>query len=203
MSPSSKTDEDHRLRRVACPCCRHIGWRVHPDHRGEQTLGLDHRTRRISARSIITFAHSSLCVLPRRRMAPRTSPGWSRAHLAGTGQAPVARRALFRSSHFGGDWACLPAISPPGSRERMAPVFEHRIVDLIAHSAPSSSSTAGTISEVGTDQQGDRHRRSFGDTCGLHRGVTSVSVYYFQCGVLSPRGKYMISGPGESKCQPF
>ncbi len=34
-----ETDEDRRLRRVAC-LLSDIGWRVHPDHRGEQTLSL-------------------------------------------------------------------------------------------------------------------------------------------------------------------
>ena len=34
-----ETDEDRRLRHAAC-LLSDIGWRVHPDHRGEQTLNL-------------------------------------------------------------------------------------------------------------------------------------------------------------------
>ncbi|MDW4701966.1 hypothetical protein NQ271_26805, partial [Escherichia coli] len=34
-----ETEEDRRLRHVAC-LLSDIGWRVHPDHRGEETLSL-------------------------------------------------------------------------------------------------------------------------------------------------------------------
>src|SRR5258708_13457540 len=34
-----ETDEDRRLRHAAC-LLSDIGWRVHPDHRGEETLSL-------------------------------------------------------------------------------------------------------------------------------------------------------------------
>ena len=34
-----ETEEDRRLRHAAC-LLSDIGWRVHPDHRGEQTLSL-------------------------------------------------------------------------------------------------------------------------------------------------------------------
>ncbi len=34
-----ETDEDRRLRHAAC-LLSDIGWRVHPDHRGEETLNL-------------------------------------------------------------------------------------------------------------------------------------------------------------------
>jgi exopolyphosphatase/guanosine-5'-triphosphate,3'-diphosphate pyrophosphatase len=130
-----ETDEDRRLRRVAC-LLSDIGWRVHPDHRGEQTLSLitngnfgsvDHHGR----------AFLALCVYYRYAGfgAENEPPELVRA-LVSPAQVERARLlgALFRVAHLisAARPGVLPATHFATKDRKMMLVFEHRMVDLVA-----------------------------------------------------------------------
>jgi exopolyphosphatase/guanosine-5'-triphosphate,3'-diphosphate pyrophosphatase len=113
-----------------------IGWRVHPDHRGEQTLSLitngnfgsvDHHGR----------AFLALCVYYRYAGfgAENEPPELVRA-LVSPAQVERARLlgALFRVAHLisAARPGVLPATHFATKDRKMMLVFEHRMVDLVA-----------------------------------------------------------------------
>ena len=130
-----ETDEDRRLRHTAC-LLSDIGWRVHPDHRGEETLNL------ISNGNFGSVSHQG-------RAFVALSVFYRYAGLSEENEPPVAIRELvppamverarvlgaaFRVAHLIS--AARPGVLPAthfrsGSRKLML-VFEHRMVDLVA-----------------------------------------------------------------------
>jgi exopolyphosphatase / guanosine-5'-triphosphate,3'-diphosphate pyrophosphatase len=130
-----ETDEDRRLRHTAC-LLSDIGWRVHPDHRGEETLNL------ISNGNFGSVSHQG-------RAFVALSVFYRYAGLSDENEPPVAIRdlvppamverarvlgAAFRVAHLIS--AARPGVLPAthfrsGGRKLML-VFEHRMVDLVA-----------------------------------------------------------------------
>jgi exopolyphosphatase / guanosine-5'-triphosphate,3'-diphosphate pyrophosphatase len=130
-----ETDEDRRLRHTAC-LLSDIGWRVHPDHRGEETLNL------ISNGNFGSVSHQG-------RAFVALSVFYRYAGLSEENEPPVAIRdlvppamverarvlgAAFRVAHLIS--AARPGVLPAthfrsGGRKLML-VFEHRMVDLVA-----------------------------------------------------------------------
>jgi len=130
-----ETDEDKRLRRIAC-LLSDIGWRVHPDHRGEQTLHLitngnfgsvDHHGRAFLALSVYyRYAGFSAENEPPEIVRALVTPAQvERARLLG---------ALFRVAHLisAAQPGVLPAAHFTVQDRKMMLVFEHRLVDLVA-----------------------------------------------------------------------
>ncbi|QWG11327.1 exopolyphosphatase [Bradyrhizobium sediminis] len=130
-----ETDEDRRLRHAAC-LLSDIGWRVHPDHRGEQTLNLitngnfgsiSHQGRAFVALSVFyRYAGLSEQNEPPTVIQEMVPPAMiERARLLG---------AAFRVAHLIS--AARPGVLPLThfrSRDRkLMLVFEHRMVDLVA-----------------------------------------------------------------------
>jgi len=130
-----ETEEDRRLRHAAC-LLSDIGWRVHPDHRGEETLNLitngnfgsiSHQGRVFVALSVF-FRYAGLSEQnePPQIMQQLVPPSMlERARLLG---------AAFRVAHLIS--ASRPGVLPAthfrtGGRKLML-VFEHRLVDLVA-----------------------------------------------------------------------
>jgi exopolyphosphatase / guanosine-5'-triphosphate,3'-diphosphate pyrophosphatase len=130
-----ETDEDRRLRHAAC-LLSDIGWRVHPDHRGEETLSLitngnfgsiSHQGRAFVALSVF-YRYAGLNEQNEppqfvRELVPLAMD--ERARVLG---------AAFRVAHLIS--AARPGVLPAthfrsGSRKLML-VFEHRMVDLVA-----------------------------------------------------------------------
>ena len=130
-----ETEEDRRLRHAAC-LLSDIGWRVHPDHRGEQTLHLitngnfgsiDHRGRAFVALSVF-FRYAGLSEENQppeiiQQMVPAAM--LDRARILG---------AAFRVAH-------LTSAARPGvlaathfrtQGRNLMLVFEHQLVDLVA-----------------------------------------------------------------------
>jgi exopolyphosphatase/guanosine-5'-triphosphate,3'-diphosphate pyrophosphatase len=130
-----ETDEDRRLRHAAC-LLSDIGWRVHPDHRGEETLSLitngnfgsiSHQGRAFVALSVF-YRYAGL-------NEQNEPPGFIR-ELVPPAMDERARvlGAAFRVAHLIS--AARPGVLPAthfrsGSRKLML-VFEHRMVDLVA-----------------------------------------------------------------------
>jgi exopolyphosphatase / guanosine-5'-triphosphate,3'-diphosphate pyrophosphatase len=130
-----ETDEDRRLRHTAC-LLSDIGWRVHPDHRGEETLNL------ITNGNFGSVSHQG-------RAFVALSVFYRYAGLSEENEPPVAIRELvppamverarvlgaaFRVAHLIS--AARPGVLPAthfrnGGRKLML-VFEHRMVDLVA-----------------------------------------------------------------------
>ncbi|HEY3792850.1 MAG TPA: exopolyphosphatase [Bradyrhizobium sp.] len=130
-----ETDEDRRLRHAAC-LLSDIGWRVHPDHRGEETLSLitngnfgsaSHQGRAFVALSVyFRYAGLSEENEPPPLIQGLVSPAMvERARVLG---------AAFRVAHLVS--AARPGVLPSThfrSRGRkLMLVFEHRMVDLVA-----------------------------------------------------------------------
>ena len=130
-----ETAEDRRLRHVAC-LLSDIGWRVHPDHRGEETLNLitngnfgsvSHQGRAFVALSVF-YRYAGLSeeneppVLIRDLIPPAMV---ERARLLG---------AAFRVAHLisAARPGVLPAIHFRSQGRKLMLVFEHRMVDLVA-----------------------------------------------------------------------
>src|SRR6266705_6479685 len=130
-----ETDEDRRLRHAAC-LLSDIGWRVHPDHRGEETLNLitngnfgsiSHQGRAFIALSVF-YRYAGLNVeneppaLVRELVPPSMV---ERARLLG---------AAFRVAHLisAARPGVLPATHFRSSGRQLMLVFEHRMVDLVA-----------------------------------------------------------------------
>jgi exopolyphosphatase/guanosine-5'-triphosphate,3'-diphosphate pyrophosphatase len=130
-----ETEEDRRLRHAAC-LLSDIGWRVHPDHRGEETLSLitngnfgsiSHQGRAFVALSVF-YRYAGL--------SEQNEPPELVQELVTTAMDERARLlgAAFRVAHLIS--AARPGVLPAthfrsGSRKLML-VFEHRMVDLVA-----------------------------------------------------------------------
>jgi exopolyphosphatase/guanosine-5'-triphosphate,3'-diphosphate pyrophosphatase len=130
-----ETDEDRRLRHAAC-LLSDIGWRVHPDHRGEETLSLitngnfgsvNHQGRAFVALSVyFRYAGLSEENEPPPLIQGLVPPAMvERARVLG---------AAFRVAHLVS--AARPGVLPSthfSSRGRnLMLLFEHRMVDLVA-----------------------------------------------------------------------
>jgi exopolyphosphatase/guanosine-5'-triphosphate,3'-diphosphate pyrophosphatase len=130
-----ETDEDRRLRHVAC-LLSDIGWRVHPDHRGEETLSLitngnfgsvSHQGRVFVALSVF-YRYAGLSEEneppgPIRELLPPAMD--ERARLLG---------AAFRVAHLitAARTGVLPATHFRSQGRKLMLVFEHKMVDLVA-----------------------------------------------------------------------
>jgi exopolyphosphatase/guanosine-5'-triphosphate,3'-diphosphate pyrophosphatase len=130
-----ESEEDRRLRHTAC-LLSDIGWRVHPDHRGEQTLSLvvngnfgaiDHEERAFVGLSVFyRYAGLSDENQPPHTMQELLSPArLERARLLG---------AAFRVAHLisAARPGVLPATHFRIQGRKLLLVFEHRLGDLVA-----------------------------------------------------------------------
>ena len=130
-----ETVEDRRLRHAAC-LLSDIGWRVHPDHRGEETLSLitngnfgsiSHQGRAFVALSVFyRYAGLSEENEPPTRIRELVPPAMDeRARLLG---------AAFRVAHLisAARTGVLPATHFRTRGRKLMLVFEHRMVDLVA-----------------------------------------------------------------------
>jgi exopolyphosphatase/guanosine-5'-triphosphate,3'-diphosphate pyrophosphatase len=130
-----ETEEDRRLRHAAC-LLSDIGWRVHPDHRGEETLNLitngnfgavSHQGRAFVALSVF-FRYAGLSeenqppVIVQELVPPAML---ERARVLG---------AAFRVAHLisAARPGVLPATHFRSKGRKLMLVFEHRLVDLVA-----------------------------------------------------------------------
>ncbi|UGY13951.1 exopolyphosphatase [Bradyrhizobium septentrionale] len=130
-----ETEEDRRLRHVAC-LLSDIGWRVHPDHRGEETLSLimngnfgsiTHQGRAFVALSVFyRYAGLSEENEPPAQIRALVTPAMDeRARVLG---------AAFRVAHLitAARTGVLPATHFRTQGRKLMLVFEHRMVDLVA-----------------------------------------------------------------------
>jgi len=130
-----ETDEDRRLRHAAC-LLSDIGWRVHPDHRGEETLNLitngnfgsiSHQGRAFVALSVFyRYAGLSEQNEPPAIIQELVPPALlERARLLG---------AAFRVAHLisAARPGVLPATHFRSRGRKLMLVFEHKMVDLVA-----------------------------------------------------------------------
>jgi exopolyphosphatase / guanosine-5'-triphosphate,3'-diphosphate pyrophosphatase len=130
-----ETEEDRRLRHAAC-LLSDIGWRVHPDHRGEETLSLitngnfgciSHHGRAFVALSVFyRYAGLSEENEPPQLIRELVPPAMvERARLLG---------AAFRVAHLisAARPGVLPATHFRSSGRKLMLVFEHRLIDLVA-----------------------------------------------------------------------
>ena len=130
-----ETEEERRLRHAAC-LLSDIGWRVHPDYRGEQTLHLitngnfgsiSHQGRAFVALSVF-YRYAGLSeeneppALIRELVPPAMD---ERARVLG---------AAFRVAHLisAARPGVLPATHFRSNGRKLMLVFEHRMVDLVA-----------------------------------------------------------------------
>ncbi len=130
-----ETDEDRRLRHAAC-LLSDIGWRVHPDHRGEETLSLitngnfgsvSHQGRAFVALSVF-YRYAGLSeeneppALVRELVPPAMD---ERARVLG---------AAFRVAHLvsAARTGVLPVTHFRSRGRKLMLVFEHQMVDLVA-----------------------------------------------------------------------
>jgi exopolyphosphatase/guanosine-5'-triphosphate,3'-diphosphate pyrophosphatase len=130
-----ETEEDRRLRHTAC-LLSDIAWRVHPDHRGEQTLELitngnfgsiTHQGRAFVALSVF-FRYAGLSEEnhPPTSIQAQVPPAMlERARVLG---------AAFRVAHLisAARPGVLPATHFRSQGRKLMLVFEHRMVDLVA-----------------------------------------------------------------------
>jgi exopolyphosphatase/guanosine-5'-triphosphate,3'-diphosphate pyrophosphatase len=130
-----ETEEDRRLRHAAC-LLSDIAWRVHPDHRGEQTLELitngnfgsiTHQGRAFVALSVF-FRYAGLSEEnqpPPVIQQQVTAAMLERAKVLG---------AAFRVAHLisAARPGVLPATHFRSQSRKLMLVFEHRMVDLVA-----------------------------------------------------------------------
>jgi exopolyphosphatase/guanosine-5'-triphosphate,3'-diphosphate pyrophosphatase len=130
-----ETAEDRRLRHAAC-LLSDIGWRVHPDHRGEETLSLitngnfgsiSHQGRAFVALSVFyRYAGLSEENEPPTRIRELVPPAMDeRARLLG---AAIRVAHLISAARTG----VLPATHFRSRGRKLMLVFEHRMVDLVA-----------------------------------------------------------------------
>ena len=130
-----ETEEDRRLRHAAC-LLSDIGWRVHPDHRGEETLSLitngnfgsvSHQGRAFVALSVFyRYAGLSEENEPPETIRNLVPPAMDeRARILG---------AAFRVAHLisAARTGVLPATHFRSRGRKLMLVFEHRMVDLVA-----------------------------------------------------------------------
>ncbi|MGZ5871604.1 MAG: exopolyphosphatase [Bradyrhizobium sp.] len=130
-----ETEEERRLRHAAC-LLSDIGWRVHPDHRGEETLNLiangnfgsiSHQGRAFVGLSVF-FRYAGLSEQnePPAIIQELVSPTMlERARVLG---------AAFRVAHLisAARTGVLPATHFRSHGRKLMLVFEHRLVDLVA-----------------------------------------------------------------------
>jgi exopolyphosphatase/guanosine-5'-triphosphate,3'-diphosphate pyrophosphatase len=130
-----ESEDERRLRHAAC-LLSDLGWRVHPDHRGEQSLHLitngnfgsiDHRGRAFVALSVF-FRYAGLSEENQppaiiQQMVPIAM--LERARILG---------AAFRVAHLisAARPGVLPATHFRNHGAELLLVFEHRMVDLVA-----------------------------------------------------------------------
>ncbi len=130
-----ETEEERRLRHAAC-LLSDIGWRVHPDYRGEQTLNLitngnfgsiSHQGKAFVALSVFyRYAGLSEENEPPALIRELVSPAMNeRARVLG---------AAFRVAHLisAARPGVLPATHFRSQGRKLMLVFEHRMVDLVA-----------------------------------------------------------------------
>ncbi len=130
-----ETEEDRRLRHAAC-LLSDIGWRAHPDHRGEQTLeiitngnfgSVSHQGRAFVALSVF-FRYAGLSQEnqpPAIIQQQVTATMLERAKVLG---------AAFRVAHLvsAARPGVLPATHFRSQGRKLMLVFEHQMVDLVA-----------------------------------------------------------------------
>jgi exopolyphosphatase/guanosine-5'-triphosphate,3'-diphosphate pyrophosphatase len=130
-----ETEEDRRLRHAAC-LLSDIGWRVHPDYRGEQTLhlitngnfgGVGHAGRAFLALTVF-YRYAGLNIENEAPLTVRalvTPVMLERARLLG---------AAFRVAHLisAARPGVLPATHFRSNGRKLMLVFEHKLVDLVA-----------------------------------------------------------------------
>jgi len=130
-----ETEEDRRLRHAAC-LLSDIGWRVHPDHRGEQTLttiidgnfgSISHPGRAFVGLSVF-FRYAGLSEEnqpPTIMQEQVTQAMLDRAKVLG---------AAFRVAHLisAARPGVLPATHFRTQGRKLMLVFEHQMVDLVA-----------------------------------------------------------------------
>ncbi|MGX9393171.1 exopolyphosphatase [Nitrobacteraceae bacterium UC4446_H13] len=135
-----ETPNERRLRHIAC-LLSDIGWRVHPDYRGEQTLNLvchgnfgqiTHQGRAFVALSVF-YRYAGLREENESPPAVRTlvPPAMlERARVLG---------AAFRVAHLisAARPGVLPATHFRSKGRKLSLIFEHRMVDLVADRAGS------------------------------------------------------------------
>ncbi|MGB5903380.1 MAG: exopolyphosphatase [Xanthobacteraceae bacterium] len=135
-----ETPDERRLRHIAC-LLSDIGWRVHPDYRGEQTLNLvchgnfgqiTHAGRAFVALSVF-YRYAGLREENESPPAVRelVSPAMlERARVLG---------AAFRVAHLisAARPGVLPATHFRSRGRKLSLIFEHRMVDLVADRAGS------------------------------------------------------------------
>jgi exopolyphosphatase/guanosine-5'-triphosphate,3'-diphosphate pyrophosphatase len=130
-----ENDEDRRLRHAAC-LLSDIGWRVHPDHRGEQTLSLivngnfgsiSHQGRAFVGLSVF-FRYAGL--------SEQNEPPVVMQELVTPAQLERARvlGAAFRVAHLisAARPGVLPATHFRSHGRKLMLVFEHKMVDIVA-----------------------------------------------------------------------
>jgi len=130
-----ETEEDRRLRHAAC-LLSDVGWRVHPDHRGEETLSLitngnfgsvDHQGRAFVALSVY-YRYAGL--------SEENEPPPSTRDLIPVAMDERARMlgAAFRVAHLvsAARPGVLPATHFRSQGRKLMLVFEHQMVDLVA-----------------------------------------------------------------------
>ncbi len=130
-----ESEEERRLRHAAC-LLSDIGWRAHPDHRGEQTLeiitngnfgSISHQGRAFVALSVF-FRYAGLSEEnqpPTIIQQQVTAPMLERARMLG---------AAFRVAHLisAARPGVLPATHFRTQDRKLMLVFEHQMVDLVA-----------------------------------------------------------------------
>ena len=130
-----ESEEDRRLRHAAC-LLSDIGWRVHPDHRGEQTLSLitngnfgsiSHQGRAFVGLSVF-FRYAGL--------SEENEPPAVMRDLLSPAQLERARvlGAAFRVAHLisAARPGVLPATHFRSQDRKLMLMFEHKMVDLVA-----------------------------------------------------------------------
>src|SRR6201746_375933 len=130
-----ETDEDRRLRHAAC-LLSDIGWRVHPDYRGEQTLNLitngnfgavTHQGRAFIALSVF-YRYAGL--------SEENEPPMAIRELVPPAMVERARMlaAAFRVAHLisAARPGVLPATHFRSAGRKLMLVFEHKLVDFFA-----------------------------------------------------------------------
>jgi exopolyphosphatase/guanosine-5'-triphosphate,3'-diphosphate pyrophosphatase len=135
-----ETEEERRLRHTAC-LLSDIGWRVHPDYRGEQTLnlithgnfgGITHQGRAFVALSVF-YRYAGL--------SQENEPPADIRNLVPIAMVERARvlGAAFRVAHLvsAARPGVLPATHFRSDGRKLTLVFEHKLVDLVADRAAS------------------------------------------------------------------
>jgi exopolyphosphatase/guanosine-5'-triphosphate,3'-diphosphate pyrophosphatase len=130
-----ETDEDRRLRHATC-LLSDIGWRVHPDHRGEQTLHLI-LNGNLGAVSHQGRAFIALAVFYRYAgLSEENEPPAFLLELVPPSMVERARvlGAALRVAHLisAARPGVLPATHFRSQGRKLTLVFEHRLVDLVA-----------------------------------------------------------------------